>query len=421
MSMDDDQRLLHKGRLQHLRRTGVRFHPNLIPGQPLHEPVVTYREGELLVGDRWADQVLEKVRIKSREIEVKQTSPDLGLVRLFGPGIDPLSDTRQLRADNEEWEVGPNYTFNLGQPWRIGPATDPEPEDDAPLFADGSEPSGAKVGVLDTGMWEAHPGEPAARLGSMTDSPHDVEHVDQDNNGRIDWFGNAHGGFIAGIIKRHAPQLRLRADRAFETNLPDAVLDAFSLNTAAQEAINEGGVDVLNLSLGTHDVNGGLMLGLRQAMRQWKKLNPRLLVVAAAGNQATDKPWYPAAFAVDEEFRDWVISVGALEESPDASGSRRAPYSNFGEWVLAWAPGEHVSVYPRGKVFRYDPDDPANRKEFNQGFARWTGTSFATPCVLAAICKRALGQIDPLQAWHDQRDKAPLYFDCNGTHGQPAV
>jgi subtilisin family serine protease len=105
-------------------------------------------------------------------------------------------------------------------------------------------------------------------------------------------------------------------------------------------------------------------------------------VVASAGNDGTDEPVYPAAFALaSKQPLTPLVSVGAL----NPNGRTRAHYSNHGDWVTDWAVGTSVvSSFPlidggayaelsgEGRVSEsVDPDD------FTGGFSRWSGTSFA--------------------------------------------
>jgi subtilisin family serine protease len=130
-----------------------------------------------------------------------------------------------------------------------------------------------------------------------------------------------------------------------------------------------------------------------------------VVVVAAAGNDATSRPMYPAALAPWSNLRGLsttsadrlpVISVGAT--NPDGAA---ALFSNDGPWVRAWEAGAAVvSTMPvtfhggmsavarrldAGQVrSSLDPDD------YSAGFAVWSGTSFAAP-VLAGKLARAIG------------------------------
>ena len=84
--------------------------------------------------------------------------------------------------------------------------------------------------------------------------------------------------------------------------------------------------DVINFSLG----GPGVYAGFQQLMADI--YNAGVMVVAAAGNENTDAPSYPAAL-------DGVISVGAVDIL-----KRRASYSNYGPYIDVVAPGGDSST-----------------------------------------------------------------------------
>jgi subtilisin family serine protease len=147
------------------------------------------------------------------------------------------------------------------------------------------------------------------------------------------------------------------------------------------------------------------------------------LVVCSAGNDATSRPCFPAAFAPWSEGDSVVetppgqlpiVSVGAL----NPNGATDALFSNAGYWVRSYARGAAVmSTTPafegglqpvaRTKVFNrvrdtIDPDD------FRGGFGVWSGTSFSAPLLAGTL---AILATDAARAGHTPPPHAirPLY------------
>ncbi|MGF1667645.1 MAG: S8 family serine peptidase [Acidimicrobiia bacterium] len=155
-------------------------------------------------------------------------------------------------------------------------------------------------------------------------------------------------------------------------------------------------------------------------------------LAAAAGNDATTMPFYPAAWGVHPtpkyvrqcppgtlyreavtrlcmiDRADVVTSVGSIASSTPLvsytvpSAAQRSAFSNHGNWVEAWAVGENlVSTYPGGAYSYCVPAGPGMCAAPGGGtvgvpaqdapaahigaHARWDGTSFATPMVAAWI------------------------------------
>jgi subtilisin family serine protease len=114
---------------------------------------------------------------------------------------------------------------------------------------------------------------------------------------------------------------------------------------------------------------------LRRAVRALTEQH--VTVVASAGNNGSDQPVYPAAFAT--ELGPKVVSVGAI-----ATRNRRALYSNHGPWVTAgWLGTDIVSINPQTirhagdhQIAPSAVDNPVNPVAADS-CAWWTGTSFA--------------------------------------------
>jgi hypothetical protein len=224
-----------------------------------------------------------------------------------------------------------------------------------------------------------------------------------------------HGLFIAGIIRQACPEADTLAIRVVHSDgvaYEADVLLALHLLVDRVRAAQAGNqpeqmVDIVSLSLGYYEENPADLAYTGQFGTVVAELTGLgVLVVAAAGNDATTRRFYPAAFA-DRPSGDGsgppVLSVGAL--NPDRTGTK-ALFSNEGPWVRAWATGAGVvSTYPtdvRGTAAAdhevpdhgrssFDPDD------YTAGFAVWDGTSFAAP-LAAAELGRALLQAGDLAA-----------------------
>ncbi len=221
-----------------------------------------------------------------------------------------------------------------------------------------------------------------------------------------------HSTFIAGIVRQVAPDARVLAlrvmhsdDVAYEGDIICALRHLIKRIELAAPGDLAGMVDVLSLSFGyfsesPHDkvVTHGLWKAIKAL------LDLGVVVVAAAGNFATSREFYPAAFAREPVPAGQVpvISVGAL--NPNGT---KAMFSNDGPWVTAWAPGAAVvSTYPIDIDASRTPElrIPVNRKppgilppgrealdpdDFLGGWAIWSGTSFSAP-YMAALMARSL-------------------------------
>jgi subtilisin family serine protease len=198
-----------------------------------------------------------------------------------------------------------------------------------------------------------------------------------------------HGTFTAGLVRRIAPTAQVLAVHTIAddgTVQGDHVLNALAW---LLDQLEPG--DVVCLPIGWRPALAADRRYLRMlAVVLGKLADRRVTVVAAAGNDGADDPIYPAAFAASDtsplEFR--IRSVGALNVEHDPTP---AYYSNSGGWVTAWEVGTslissfpavnaagaaELSVHGRRSA---DPDD------FSEGFARWSGTSFAAAVHAAKV------------------------------------
>lgn len=134
------------------------------------------------------------------------------------------------------------------------------------------------------------------------------------------------------------------------------------------------GADVVSLQAGLYARAGRAPLAFDAFYRMVLRHHPETVIVAAAGNNGSDAPFWPAAYP-------WTTAVGALTVGGDA----RPTWSNFGHWVDLYARGENVVVpFPNGS---YEYGDGTTAR-FTNGYTLWSGTSFAVPVVAGTIARR---------------------------------
>lgn len=226
---------------------------------------------------------------------------------------------------------------------------------------------GTRVVVLDTGWPEAFAPSPVFVAGhaGLPDQP------DSDDDHYLDPAAG-HGTFIAGLIKGLAPGVDVELVGVLhgygDGRESDVVAELQKLLLRATRP------HIVNMSFGAYVPDDmGALHGAVTRLR-----DEGVILVAAAGNDATCFPQYPAAF---EE----VVAVGAItRDDPPAP----AFFTNYGPWVNACAVGtDLVSRFFdgfNGGEPEVTGDDPPDPDDFH-GWAVWSGTSFAAPVVTAAI------------------------------------
>ncbi|HEX6447330.1 MAG TPA: S8/S53 family peptidase [Streptosporangiales bacterium] len=319
-----------------------------------HTTVVNDRLGKWVDGtEQIRSAGIVKVRLKRRaKVDIREAASDL--------------EPHARVAVNALYSGEPGYQGGPSAP-PSRPPRNPRPPRSAGTIV--REPSAA---VLDTGI-SAHPWF-VKRSWFDACGPSNAEIADTNVDFELDNQAG-HGTFITGLLLQRAPSTAVESVRVLSS---DGITDEADLIRALIGLQSKGAarVDVINLSLGgyTHDDRPSPLLA--EAIHA---LGPKVAVVAAAGNGASTRPFWPAALKS-------VISVGAL----NASGDQPASFTNRGWWVDACASGEDVtSSYlwfngPEGKGDSHDPD-------LFLGYAQWSGTSFATAQVsgaIAAICAK---------------------------------
>ncbi len=175
-----------------------------------------------------------------------------------------------------------------------------------------------------------------------------------------------HGTFIAGIIEQLTPGCRIDVKCVFE---PEGDVDVSTLGPTLSEMMSSLEPAIVNFSFG----GTGRDEMFESVIDHYHRCEG-VVFVAAAGNEGSCVEQYPAALPS-------VIGVAALGPTGPA------PFSNYGPWVDACAPGtDLVSSF----FAKFDGDAPRingiDSDDFEQ-WATWSGTSFAAPVVVAALAR----------------------------------
>ncbi len=339
-------------------------------------------------------------------------------VRARGRSVPSLVD--ELRARGID--ASPHHVMVLGRHTQFGPHDAPMPiaagspldplKIQAAQILNGTTGAGSDVVIIDTGVLppgrspDIHAGK--GLVYTETDPPGAL------SGKRIKAYVG-HGTFVAGIVLINEPTARVFAFRPKELagssngatmTLSDGGLavalaralahmagtshgaitkqTALTVAQAAATDIRTSGQappKVLNLSLAgpAHAPGINPLVYSRPVLNEWIALGVE--VVAAAGNEHREDPHYPAAYPD-------VTGVGALNELGTI-----ADFSNYGSWVNAYVEGvDVVSSYLKGgnNTSFVEVQPPSRRVRSDgpwDGFAAWSGTSFATPRMAAILAK----------------------------------
>ncbi|HEY7487534.1 MAG TPA: S8/S53 family peptidase [Streptosporangiaceae bacterium] len=399
------------------------------PGPSLQNPRYAYQPGVLLVRGN-AEAVLSAVEQAPAHMGTGEIRADLwhgpvgsadesadesGQVSLVSIGdrkVPEILSYLEEHATRDASGIGsntvtPNHLFSIC-PGTLCPADEPFPADTGPIpgVSAGVAGHGVFVRVIDTGLVDnpevGHPWMAGVEVSGDPRMPH-IPAVtggsrvgfDPKTQDIPEYYG--HGTFIAGVLRCVAPGVRVHvhnhlrfAGAIYENQLLDALNEVLALEP-----------DIISLSAGGTTRNGITPLGLDPFIQKLKAQDKTVLV-AAAGNDGTNEKFWPAAYAstVPE-----VVSVGALRED----GQGRACFSNYGDWVKIFAPGERlVNAFDQG-TYRYVHSHSGLCRYFSPplyqgctcvaehvkddkveftGMARWSGTSFSTPYVAGLIAAR---------------------------------
>jgi hypothetical protein len=320
----------------------------------------------------------------------------VGVFRLQG---DPHDNADQLRRMG----IAASPIHALGSlnhiSWMSG--TDPRPAKTKtePVIAASSP--GRVVAAIDTGVTKSLP----VWLDSGLEyEAADIETLSGKNKA-------SHGTFVAGLIRRVAPEHTISMTRArrwavkdLEPKLGASHLDADDPSTELHvleamirlvnrlEGRDRCDVAALNLSLGgSCDHHDPGFVSLRVALDHWRNSFPGVPIFAAGGNTPDRLKVYPGAF-------EFVRSVAAARDGGeqvvwDRTSSRSGPLTAPDRhWITDVAPGSDL-VSPSGRT----------RAEW----VKWSGSSFASAVATASyVSNRPMEANDGLVWWADPQTRA---------------
>lgn len=207
-----------------------------------------------------------------------------------------------------------------------------------------------------------------------------------------------HGTHVAGIIAANKnnglggygvnPNAKILPIDVF--NREGAVSD-YILTEAILYAV-EKGAKVINMSLGSQANSSIIAEAVEEA------LSKKVTIVAAAGNEKSETPHYPAAYP-------GVISVGAVDKNNEL-----APFSSYGASVDLTAPGAEIYAPI------YDPERKST-------FSRLNGTSMAAPMVtgVVSLLLSKYPELTPYEVGYilnmSAKDLGPKGYDIRFGHG----
>jgi subtilisin family serine protease len=314
-----------------------------------------------------------------------------------------------------------------------------------PAPAEGLHDPDAAVGVLvvDTGLMHDYRSWPPL---AHTDG--DMQVKETDDHGLLQQYAG-HGTFIAGLVAAVAPNTDITVGGGL--NDAGAVLESEFGEKLFEAVDRHGWPDILSLSAGTSNGRTDGLLGVENFMRALRE--QRTLLIAAAGNNGSATPFWPAAYAGLPGYAEAVLSVGALR----SDGEFGACFSNHGGWVRVYAPGERLTsaltgfgspvpyVYqhstydtcrygfaytctcqhPRHTGVLSEERDSGGGKPDQvmfEGPAHWSGTSFATPVVAGAVAAHmtAHKETDPRVALRKLLAANTGFAEVRGAHA-PAL
>jgi subtilisin family serine protease len=358
------------------RRHDIGVHPaDALDADAPPRDMYLYRPAEILVPiDQVELFVITAKRLGIRVWPLDETSDKHRPTEVarFGVGVNAPLDTvldRLVRATGGRLHVTPNHVLLTCPVWGFSPAGEPQVAPGLPTAKDEGAPWAVTVAVIDSGLPEGFTANEL--LAAVSAAPDEEESWEYSGSHPVLTFPQGHGSFVAGVVRMAAPRAQVRSYMAADQ---DGVTDEWYLGQQIELALEDGPA-VINLSLGATTRHDEALMGLAQ-LQTAAASEGGPIVVAAAGNLAGDRPFWPAA-------EPWAIGVAAVDLIGDPGVPTPAWFTDYGSWVDVCAVG--VDVVSAYEAHPYRPvTDPTELLHF-EGAAIWSGTSFAAPRVAAAV------------------------------------
>lgn len=246
--------------------------------------------------------------------------------------------TNTMDNNDESSTIIPNDSLFNEYQWNLSQISTPSGWN----YSKGSD--AVTIAILDTGANFTHP-DLKGRLVEGYNTTTSTTNAEDDVG---------HGTHVTGIIGAQVDNKEGIAGISWYNKLLSVKVlngNGYGSTYAVAQGIiwaTDNGAKVINMSLGNYASADFLHEAIQYAYER------DVVLIAATGNDNTDRPGYPAAY-------DEVLAVGATTSSRE-----RAIFSNFGEYVDVVAPGDQIpSTYLNGQ------------------YAALSGTSMATPHVTA--------------------------------------
>jgi subtilisin family serine protease len=275
-------------------------------------------------------------------------------------------------------------------------------------FVEGSE---TRVVVIDTGYIRKDPLEKRRERGGFDNrtgeiwngnawvpSPQDGPYRLQSGpfRGALEML-DGHGTFTTGEIAQRCPRAHITVvgildDEGAATEA--AVARAIYLNADADVIVPVFAFPMLN------GINNWTFTNVLPQLKRGS------MVVSPAGNESSTLPRYPAALRWPEYP---VIGVGSFvpKRKSDVTGTSLSDFSNYGPWVFGYTAGEDVTGLYFKLTTKVEDAEPPNRRWAFNGWASWSGTSFAAPKVAAVLANAAAAGTSPRAAAAQLQANAP--------------